>query len=165
MYVASELIDSGTIDDFRLKNLSIIRDYAVTFFRESSKPSFIKEIKERDFGGVGDDWLGRVDEYPRLEENLLEYEDNFKVVAEYSRIKNSDRDRPIEEYMYQIAYNYELHGNEDYIFGSVFNELSVDYHDLYDGGDSVIVIRNHRFNQFDLKATWLNIKQNIFTRI
>jgi|TARA_R100000479_G_scaffold51000_3_gene23995 hypothetical protein len=157
MHVANELIDSGTIDDRRIQNLLISHDYAVQFFTEIAKPEFIQTIKERDFGGVGNDWLDRIDESERLSESLLAYDDNFKVIAEYNQVKNLDWGSPTEEYMYQIAVKEELHEEDNYIFGSVFHQLSSNYHELRGGGHFIIVIRDHRFNQFDLKSNWIAI--------
>ena len=157
MHVTNELIDSGTIDDERIQNLLISRDYAVQFFNEVAKPEFIQTIKERDFGGVGNDWLDRIGESERLSESLLPYDDNFKVIAEYNQVKNLDWGSPTEEYMYQIAVNEELYEEDNYIFGSVFHQLSRNYHDMGGGGHFIVVIRDHRFDQFDIKSKWIAI--------
>ena len=157
MHVTNELIDSGTIDDERIRNLLISHDYAVQFFNEVDKPEFIQAIKERDFGGVGNDWLDRIGESERLSESLLAYDDNFKVIAEYNQVKNLDWGSPTEEYMYQIAVNEELHEEDNYIFGSVFHQLSRNYHDMGGGGHFIVVIRDHRFDQFDIKSKWIAI--------
>lgn len=157
MHVANELIDSGTIDDRRIQNLLISHDYAVQFLTEIAKPEFIQTIKERDFGGVGNDWLDRIGESERLSESLLAYDDNFKVIAEYNQVKNLDWGSPIEEYMYQIAVNEELPEEDNYIFGSVFHQLSRNYHDMRGGGHFIVVIRDHRFDQFNIKSKWIAI--------
>lgn len=157
MHVANELIDSGTIDDRRIQNLLISHDYAVQFFTEIAKPQFIQTIKERDFGGVGNDWLDRIGESERLNESLLDYNETFKIIAEYNRIVNLDWGAPTEEYMYQIAVNEDLDKEDNYIFGSVFHQLSSNYHELRGGGHFIIVIRDHRFNQFDLKSNWIAV--------
>ena len=101
MHATNELLDSGTIDDERIKDLFILRDYAVQFFNEIAKPEFVQTIKERDFGGVGNDWLDRIGESGRLSESLIDYKDNFKIIAEYNQVKNLDWGAPTEEYMYQ----------------------------------------------------------------
>jgi energy-coupling factor transporter ATP-binding protein EcfA2 len=157
MHVANELIDSGTIDDRRIQNLLISYDYAVQFFTEIAKPEFIQTIKERDFGGVGNDWLDRIGESERLNESLLDYNETFKIIAEYNRIVNLDWGAPTEEYMYQIAVNEDLDKEDNYIFGSVFHQLSSNYHELRGCGHFIIVIRDHRFNQFDLKSNWIAV--------
>lgn len=157
MHVTNELIDSGTIDDERIQSLLISHDYAVQFFNEVTKPEFIQAIKERDFGGVGNDWLDRIDESERLNEPLLDYNENFKVIAEYNQVVNLDWGSPTEEYMYQITGNDELNEDDNYIFGSVFHQLSRNYHDIRGGGHFIVVIRDHRFDQFDLKSKWIAI--------
>lgn len=157
MHVTNELIDSGTIDDERIQKPFISHDYAVLFFNEIAKPEFIQTIKERDFGGVGNDWLDRIGESERLNESILDYNDNFKIIAEYNQVKNLDWGSPTEEYMYQIAVNEELDEEDNYIFGSVFHQLSSNYHDLRSGGHFIVVVRDHRFDQFDLKSKWIAI--------
>lgn len=157
MHVTNELIDSGTIDNSRIQNLLISHDYAVHFFKQIAKPDFIQTIKERDFGGVGNDWLDRIDESKRLSESLLDYNENFKILAEYNRVVNLDWGAPTEEYMYQIAVNEDLDKEDSYIFGSVFHQLSSNYHELRSGGHFIVVIRDHRFNQFDLKSNWIAV--------
>lgn len=155
MHVTNELIDSGAINDKRIKNLLISHDYAVQFFDEIAKPEFIQTIKERDFGGVGNDWLDRISESNRLNETLLDYNENFKIIGEYNQVKNLDWGSPTEEYMCQIAINDEFDKEDSYIFGSVFHKLSNNYHDLSGAGHFIIVIRDHRYNQFDLKSNWI----------
>ena len=157
MHVTNELIDSETIDDERIQNLFISRDYAVPHFNELAKPVFIQTIKERDFRGVGNDWLDRINESKRLPESLIDYDENFKVVAEYSQVKNLDWGFPTEEYMSQIAVNDELDEDKNHIFGSVFHQLSSNYHDLGGGRHFIVIIRDHIFNQFDLKSKWIAI--------
>jgi GTPase SAR1 family protein len=157
MHVTNELIDSGTIDDKRIQNVLISHDYAVRFFNKIAKPEFIQTIKERDFGGVGNDWLDRIGESERLKESPLNYNNNFNIIAEYNQVKNLDWGCPTEEYMYQIAINEELNEEDNYIFGSVFHQLSSNYHEIKCGGHFIVVIRDHRFDQFDLKSKWIAI--------
>ncbi len=157
MYVANELIHSGTIDDVKLRDIFTSHDYAVSHFNEIEKPEFIQTIKERDFGGVGNDWLDKIDESKRLSESLLSYNENFKIIAEYNLVKNLDWGSPSEEYMYQVAVNDKLDKKENYIFGSVFHQLSSNYHNIIGGGHFIIVIRDHRFDRFDIKSNWIAI--------
>ncbi len=157
MHVANELIDSATIDDKRIQNLLISHDFAVQFFNEVAKPHFIQTIKERDFGGVDSDWLQRISESERLNQSLLDYNDNFKIIAEYNRVKNLDWGCPTEDYMYQITVNEELNEDDDYIFGSAFHQLSNNYYNLTCGNHFIVVIRDHRFDHFDLKSKWIAI--------
>ncbi|MFN4233866.1 MAG: ATP-binding protein [Bacteroidia bacterium] len=157
MHVTNELIDSGNIDDEKIRNIFISHDYAVSHFNEMGKPVFIQTIKERDFGGVGKDWLDKIDESTRLSESLLSYNENFKIIAEYNKIINLDWGSPTEEYMYQVAVNDKLDKSENYIFGSVFHQLSSNYHNIIGGGHFIIVIRDHRFDRFDIKSNWIAI--------
>lgn len=155
MHVTNELIDSGIIDDKRIHNLIISNDYSVPFFYEIAKPEFIQTIKERDFGGVGNDWLDRISESKRLNETLLDYNEHFKIIGEYNQVRNLEWGSPTEEYMCQIAIFDELDKEDSSIFRSVFQQLSKSYHDLCHIGPSIIVIRDHRYNQFDLKSNWI----------
>lgn len=157
MHVTNELIDSGTIDDEKLRDIFISHDYAVSHFNEIEKPEFIQTIKERDFGGVSNDWIERIGESKRLNESLLSYNETFKIIAEYNQVKNLDWGSPTEEYMYQIAVNDKLDKSENYIFGSVFHQLSSNYHNISGGGHFIIVIRDHRFDRFDIKSNWIAI--------
>jgi hypothetical protein len=161
MHVTNELIDSGTIDDERIQNILISHDYAVQFFNEMAKPAFIQPIRKRDFGGVGNDWLDRIGESERLRESLLDYNDNFNIIAEYNQVKNLDWGSPTEEYMYQIAVNEVLNEESNYVFGSVFHQLSSNYYEMICGGHFIVVIRNHRFDQFDLKSEWIAINPSL----
>ena len=157
MHVTNELIDSGTIDDEKLRDIFISHDYAVSHFNEMEKPEFIQTIKERDFGGVGNDWIERIGESKRLNESLLCYNETFKIIAEYNQVKNLDWGSPTQEYMYQLAVNDKLDRTENYIFGSVFHHLSTNYHNISGGGHFIIVIRDQRFDRFDIKSNWIAI--------
>jgi len=157
MQVTNELIDSGTIYDARIQNLLTSRDYAVQFYNEIAKPEFIQTINERDFGGVDNDWLDRISDSKRLNESLLDYNENFKIIAEYNKVINLDWGSPTEEYMYQIGVHEGVNKEDNYIFGSVFQQLSRNYHGLRVLGHFIIVIRDHRFNQFDIKSNWIAI--------
>lgn len=161
MRVAAELIDSGKMDGTRIVDVFTAHDYAVSFFNELPKPAFIQTIKEREFGAVGKDWIERINESERLSESLLDYNENFKIIAEYSQIKNLDWGSPTEEYMCQIAIEEHVAEEEDFIFGSVFHRLSGDYHDIIDVGKFIVVIRDHRLDQFDLKSRWIAINPDL----
>jgi hypothetical protein len=157
MHVTNELIDSGTIDDERIKNIFISHDYAVQFFNEIAKPEFVQTIKERDFGGVGTNWLDRISKSERLSESLLDYNVNFMIIAEYNQVKNLDWGAPTEEYMYQISINENMNEEDKYIFGSVFHQLSSNYTSLKGNESNIIVIRDHRLNQFNIKSNWIAV--------
>ncbi|MGX1641288.1 hypothetical protein [Sphingobacterium sp. NPDC055431] len=157
MHVINELIDSNTIDDANLQDIFISQDYAVSHFIEIEKPNFIQTIKESEFGGVGNNWLDRIDESKRLFESLLSYNKTFKIIAEYSQVKNLDWGSPTEEYMCQLAVNDKLDKSENYVFGSVFHQLSSNYHNISVDGHFIIVLRDHRFNRFDIKSKWIAI--------
>lgn len=157
MQVTNELIDSGIMDDTRIRAVFKSRDYSIYTFKETSKPSFVQEIKEREYGGVGNDWLDRINESTRLNEYLLDYDVNMKIIGEYCQVKNLDWGAPTEEYISQIATTDEIDKDINYIFGSLFHTLSYDYHNLVGGGHSIVVIRDHRFDQFNLKSTWIAI--------
>lgn len=157
MNVTNELIDSGVINGSRIHAVFESHDYAVPHFNELAKPAFIQTIKELDFGGVGNNWLDRINESTRLVETLLNYGDNFKIIAEYSQVKNLDWGAPTEEYMTQIAVNDKFDENENSIFVSLFHQLSGNYHYASGVSHFIVVIRDHRFDQFDLKSNWIAV--------
>lgn len=157
MQVTKELIDSGKIDTDYLRDIFISHDYSVSHFKVIEKPDFIQTIKENDFNWIGNDWVDKIHESTRLNDSLLSYNENFKIIAEYNLVKNLDWGSPSEEYMYQVAVNGKLNKNEDYIFGSVFHQLSCHYHCLNAASDLIIVIRDHRFDRFDIKSNWIAI--------
>jgi len=158
MHVTNELISSGIINnDEKFKKLFRSHDYAVSHLYEIEKPEFIETIRERDFGGVNKDWLSRIGESKRLNQSLLSYKENCKIIAEYSYVKNLDWDTAREEYMYQISFNDKIGKKENYIFGEVFNELSSNYHNIRGGGHFIIVIGDRRFDRLDIKSNWIAI--------
>lgn len=157
MHVTNELIDSGSISEEKLRDIFISHDYSVSHFNEIDKPGFIQTIKVRDFGGLGNDWLERIGESKRLNEPILRYNDNFKIIGEYNLVKSLDWGTPSEEYMYQVAVNDKLDKSEKYIFGSVFHQLSRNYHKINRGGHFIIVIRDHKFDRFDIRSNWIAI--------
>jgi hypothetical protein len=91
----------------------------------------------------------------------LNYNENFKIIAEYNQVKSLDWNSATEEYMYHIAVNDKLSKNEHDFFGSVFHQLSSSYHNISGGGDFIIVIRDHRFDRFDLKSNWIAINPSL----
>ena len=161
MHVTNELVDSGTIDEEKFQDIFTSHDYAVSHFNEIEKPEFIQAIKERNLDGVGNNWIERIGESKRLNESLLSYKENFKIIAEYNQVKNLDWGSPTEEYMYQIAVNDKWDKSENYIFGSVFHQLSSNYHDISGVGRFITVIRDHRFDRFDIKSNWIAINPEL----
>jgi len=155
MHVASELIDSGIIDGERIREVFTSYDYSICMIKEICKPSFISVIQEREFGGVGSDWLERVHESPLLSETILDYSPGMKVIAQYNRITSLDWGSPSEEYMSQISNVNRIEEEDNYIFGSVFHQLTTNYHKMKGGQNSIIVIRDHKFNQFNIKSEWI----------
>lgn len=87
----------------------------------------------------------------------MSYNETFKIIAEYNQVINLDWGSPTEEYMYQIAVNNILDKSEKYIFASVFHQLSSIYHNISGVGHFIVVIRDHRFDRFDIKSNWIAI--------
>ncbi len=157
MYVTNELIDSGKISPENLSDIFISHDYAVSNFNAITKPDFIQTVNEREFGGVDTDWLQRISESVRLNESLFDYNESFKIIAEYNQVKNLDWGVPTEEYMYQIAVSDKYDKKENSIFGSIFHQLSCNYHKIYIPDHCIIVIREHWFDRFDIQSNWIAI--------
>ena len=50
----------------------------------------LQTIKENDFNWIGNDWVDKIHESTRLNDSLLSYNENFKIIAEYNLVKNLD---------------------------------------------------------------------------
>jgi hypothetical protein len=161
-FLVSELIDSGIIEDTE-SILALLRnkDYKVSTFNIRPKPSFIQVLKERDFGGVESDWLARINNSLRLNEGLVSFDSNNKIIGEYTLVKNLDWDSPTEIFMSQIGREEFIEDDDHFIFGSAFHRLTENYYNMCGLSDKIIVIRDHRFNQFNLKSRWIAINPDL----
>lgn len=156
MQLATELIDSQTCYNEGLRDVLISKDKSVPFFHTIKKPSFIPKIEKEKF--VRKDWIDKIDDNVRLQENsFINYDNGFKIIGEYNVIKNLDWGSPSEEFSSQVTVSDSIDDSEPYIFGSVFHELSDNYHNLNGGGHFIIVHRDHRFSQFHIKSRWIAI--------
>ena len=99
----------------------------------------------------------RINESPRLAVPMIDYGYKMNVIGEFSQIKNLDWGSPTEEYMSQLTGADEIEKDEDFIFGSVFHQFSKNYHNLGDHGHSIVVIRDHRFDLYNVKSKWIAI--------
>ena len=161
-YLVSELIDSGLIEDTeRIFAVLRTRDYKVLTFNISSKPKFIQVLKERDFGGVESDWLSRINKSIRLKKELISNGSNNTIIGEYTLVKNLDWGSPTEIFMSQIANDEFIEEDDHYIFGSVFHILTEDYYKISGLSDKIIIVRDHRYNQFNLKSKWIAINPDL----
>lgn len=160
--LTSELIDSGIIEDSeRILQILRSRDYRISAFNIIKKPDFIQVLNERDFWGVGSDWLSRINESPRLNEKLVSVADDHKIIGEYTIVKNLDWGSPTEIFMSQIA-EYEFIDEDDpFIFGSVFHRLTDDYFNMNGISDMIVVVRDHRYNQFNLRSRWIAMNPDL----
>lgn len=162
MHLVTELLDSGSINTERdIRQLFIVYDYAVPFYSEIPKPDFIQKLKEDGFSSIGDEWLDKIEDHVRLYEELITYKDKLKIIGEYSIVKSLDWGAPTEIYMSQVAISEIIEENDNFIFGSAFHQLTEDYYDLEEIEPSIIVVRSHRFEQFNSKATWLAINPEL----
>lgn len=155
MYLATELIDSGILNNSLIENIFIPHDSAVPFFREIPKPLFVPSLQREGFRSLGQEWLDDIDNDNRLDEKIILYKENKNIIGEYSLIKSLEWGIPTEIYMSQLAIRDEM--SEDYyIYGSVFHRLTKDYYSINQVGTHIIVIRDQRFfNQFNNKSNWL----------
>ena len=152
--LATELIDSNTCYNEELREVLISKDKNVLFFHTIKKPTFIPKIEKDEF--VRKDWIDKIDDNVRLQENtFINYDNGFKIIGEYNVIKNLEWGSPSEEFSSQLTFTNNIDDSEPYIFGAVFHELSEHYHNLNEGGHFIIIHRDHRFNQFDIKSRWI----------
>lgn len=161
MHLVAELLDSNSIDEFRIKDLIRSHDYAVSFFNVISKPSFVQTLKQREFGSVGIEWLDRIEECPRILEGLITYQDNMKILGEYTLVRNLNWGSATETYMSQLSISNKTEENYPYIFGSAFNRLTEDYYNLCGIGPYILIIRDHSFDQFCIKSKWIAINPTL----
>jgi hypothetical protein len=156
--LTSELIDSDIIEDTeRVLQVLRSRDYKVLTFSVNRKPDFVQVLNERDFWGVESDWLSRIEESSRLNEKLPSIDKNHKIIGEYTIVKNLDWGSPTEIFMSQIADDELIDEDDQFIFGSVFHRLTNDYYNISGISDMIIIVRDHRYNQFNLKSRWIAI--------
>jgi hypothetical protein len=136
-------------------------DYRVSTFSVRKKPNFIQVLNEREFWGVNSDWLSKINKSSRLNEKLVSVADNHKIIGEYTIVKNLDWGSPTEIFMSQIAENEFIDQDDHFIFGSVVHHLTEDYYALSGISDMIVVVRDHRYNQFNLKSRWIAVNPDL----
>ncbi|MDU1891566.1 MAG: hypothetical protein E6767_12840 [Dysgonomonas sp.] len=161
MSLLSELIDAGIIDNSQsIRRFFISYDYSIHVFKPVVKPLFIQGLKEREFGGVEKKWTDRINESKRLESKIDKYQTKI-VIGEYTEVKNLDWGTPTETYTMQISDNNTINVEGGYIFGSTFHILSRDYHKLKGISSQIIIVRDHRFDQFCIKSRWIALNPDL----
>jgi hypothetical protein len=156
--LVSELIDVEMLEENGyVRELFRKYDYKVLFFNVIPKPDFIQTLKERDFGGVGSDWLDRIKDCSRFDEKCIEYRPGFRIIGEYTSVKNLDWGGATEVYMSVLDCNDLIKKDIYSIFGSAFHVLTEEYMNDKIISQSIIVIRDHRFDQFGVKSEWIAI--------
>ncbi|WP_375562985.1 AAA family ATPase [Bernardetia sp. OM2101] len=164
MYVVSELIDSGHLDESRNKEIFQTYDYSVDISPVISKPSFIQTLREGNFGGVNKNWLDRINQSPRLAESLQKF-NNMKVIGEYTMVKNLDWGTPTEEYISCISTS-EDENDSYFIFGLLFQSFTEDYYKIQEEENHIVIIRDHLFErQLNVKSRWIAINPMIAKKL
>lgn len=164
MILATELLDSHLIKDTPLL-LNILRryDYQVSTFKNVLIPSFIQTISEGEYRGVHSDWINNIDNNTRMKEDLISYEKGSIIIGEHTFVRNLEWGSPTEIYMSQISEDEIIDKDDYFIFGSAFQIPSEEYYNMRSISDQIIIMRHHRFNQFNVKSNWLAINP-IFAR-
>ncbi|MBT2557992.1 ATP-binding protein [Hymenobacter sp. ISL-91] len=161
MQQVTELLDAGALPEAPIAPLLTMRDYQPYGFPERPRPAFIERLRGADVPQDRQQWLAAVSQHPRREQCLLAYGPDQWVIGEYSLLRGMTRERSTETYQFQLTVDVppdDTDGDEDEadgIFGSVFHRLTEQYHALPSTGPHVIVLRNHRYHQFDFKSRWL----------
>jgi hypothetical protein len=161
MHLVGELLDSNYIYELIIQKLFMSHDYAVPFFNEISKPSFVQTLKESEFNSVGIDWLDRIEDCHRLYEGLISYQDNMKIIGEYSLVRSLNWGTATEIYMSQLTISNKIGEDDHFIFSSAFQQLTEDYYNLSGIGPYIIIIRDHLFDQFYMKSRWIAINPTL----
>jgi len=152
MYLIAELIDAEEIDVKEVKNYFIMHDHEVHFFPEIEKPNFISRLtEERHF--VSKDWVSNIDSSERLNQTFNV--ENGLIIGEYSKQRNLEWGNPTEIFMMKLNVSKYEQEIPHHIFGSLFETQSSNYHSADTPGRSIVVLRSHLFDQFDLKSNWI----------
>ncbi len=162
MNVIAELIDSGLIDDTSdLEHMVRYRDYSTLFFEAIPKPSFIQNLNPKNNEYFRNDWTAKVGDHIRLENGLDRYDENFIIIGEYSLVRNLDWGSPTETFMSQLSLTDNLEIENNFIYGSVFNTLTKDYYKIDGAGPHIILVRDNRFDHFNMRSTWIAINPGL----
>ncbi len=149
--VTTELLDSSTIAEAPIYQLFTFRDYQVYSLPEITRPALIPALGRHERS----EWVAEVAQHPRLAEGLLAYGARQVVIGEYTQPTGLTWGSSTEAYQMQLTIEAQAHEEDGSLFGSVFQELTEDYHDLPPVGRFLLVRRDHRFSQFELKSKWL----------
>lgn len=157
MQLITELLDSNILDDRHLSPLFTLRDYQPYQFPEVAKPAFVLPLRGHDAAPERKAWLDAVTQHKRLAEGLVTYAPDQFVIGESTLQKGFTWERSTETYQMQLSVDVPTNDEEDDdgVFGSVYHQLSENYHAMRPVGPYFIVVRNHRFHQFDYKSRWL----------
>lgn len=164
MYATTELIDAGLLmNEKRLEFIFRTHDFLIPFLPEQKKPQFILQLKKDDdsYSDVEKGWIEKIKESERIKEELVEFKKGWKVIGEHTIIQSLYWGKAKEVYMMQIALEGKTKTDDYYIFGSAFQRLTKEYHKLDGFEDNIIIIRDHRFDQFYLKSNWLAINPSL----
>lgn len=149
--LTTELLDSDTITEEPIYQLFTFRDYQVYQLPEVTRPVLIPALGRHE----RQEWVAEVAQHPRLAEGLPAYGARQVVIGEYTQLTGLTWGSSTEAYQMQLTIEAQANGKGESLFGSVFQELTEDYYDLSPDGRSLLVRRDHRFNQFELKSKWL----------
>ena len=151
MRVTTELLDSGTITEEPIYRLFTFRDYQVYHLPEITRPAMIPTLGRHE----RQEWVAEVAQHPRLAKGLQAYGARQIVIGEYTQLTGLTWGSSTEAYQMHLTVEAQAHEEDGSLFGSVFQELTEDYYDLPPVGRFLLVRRDHRFNQFELKSKWL----------
>jgi hypothetical protein len=159
MYVLAELEDAGYLDVDQLERFFRQYDPAVTFYPELRRPTPYPIIKENSYGGVRTDWIDRIEENSWISEQHSEFK-GMAVIGEYAIVKSRDHYTPTEVYMSQISRK-EIMDKVHFIFGTLYNTFSAEYHEILQTDSDIMVVRNNQMEHFGVKGEWLAINPRL----
>ena len=156
--VAAELIDGEALYNNYRDYFFIIRDFANINIEASRKPNFIQRIADINAWSVDKNWVDEHSKSPRLNDNLLNYNELI-VIGEYTHIKKMADNPLLEEYQAKISFDDE---KKEHITESIFGESpfmhnSEDYPALGSEDQEIILMRGGYYIDFPNKSQWIAI--------
>jgi hypothetical protein len=99
-----------------------------------------------------------------LDESLVEYKPDWRIIGEYSKQRSLFWGLATQTYMMSISFNKEQQEEDRYeIFGFVFDKTVESYYSVEGcpGEPHIITINDNRFSNFDRKTHWLAFSTNL----
>lgn len=155
MHLVTELIDADVLSASDVQALFSMYDYQVPFFKEIAAPVFVPSLKTKGAGYLDQDWLEQIEGFKRLDEGLVRWHADWKVIGECSKVRSLAWGQATETYMMQLCFEEGERAQGEYIFGSAFQQPTSSYFILTRVSSHMLLIRDHFSTQSSMKSRWL----------